>query len=288
MSLGIHNRWDGWSGRDMCCTASLCAFPGWNLDQAEEGEGEGGELGRRGVGSTRGCEATDLKWDFHLFIYLAELIAQGCLLAFCCTFCGLSAPSLLPLCVSVWVYLQVQILCVCVYVHAHLHLYYYSVCVHTVSVSICVYLWMCMSILSLLLHVCLCTLPLVWSESLSWCLGMNGIFWDRSVLLCVCQTSCASIAHTQEKQPLPGCCWAQCLRRAQIVQDTAEWEQELFYPTFFISSQTFATTTLKSILYLLSYKNFYKCIRVFVSVRVGFQMLRHFSVIHFIDFQPPS
>lgn len=80
-----------------------------------------------------------------------------------------------------------------------------SLCVFNVSVSAsanmcaCVCLWVRISILSLLsLHVCLCTLYLVWSESLSWCLGMNGIFWDRSVLLCVCQTRCASMAHTRK------------------------------------------------------------------------------------------
>lgn len=68
----------------------------WDLGGGGGG-GKGGELvGEGGGGSKRGCEA-GLKWDFHLFIYLAELIAQGCLLAFCCMFCGLSAHSpLLP------------------------------------------------------------------------------------------------------------------------------------------------------------------------------------------------
>lgn len=166
---------------------------------------EGGELGRRGVGSKRGCEATGLKWDFHLFIYLAELIAQGCLLAFCCMFCVFGAPSLLPLRVSMWAYLQVQMLHVCMCMHIYTSTTTPCVCLHCVSEHLCeLYqcLWMCMSILPLLLHVCLCTLCLVWSESLSWCLGMNGIFWDRSVLLCVCQTSCASIAHTHKKSNL--------------------------------------------------------------------------------------
>ena len=115
------------------------------------GGGGGGEQGG-GAGSKRGCEATGLKWDFHLFIYLAELIAQGCLLAFCCMFCGLSAPFPLlppPSVFVMQVYLQEQIcvcVCVCVCVRAHLHLYHYRVhfyecvCVSTVWVRLmCVY-----------------------------------------------------------------------------------------------------------------------------------------------------
>lgn len=165
--------------------------------------------------------------------------------------------------------------------------------VHTVSVNICVHLWMCISILSLLVHVRLCTLHLVWSENLSWCLGMNGIFWDRSVLLYVCQTSCASIAHTytnthtREKQPVPGCCWAQYPRRAQIMQDTAAWE----YLTFFYKFTDICTNRTKIDIVsirLLSIRISVNAECFLGSVRVRFQMLRHFSVVSFIDFQPHS
>ena len=58
---------------------------------------------------------------------------------------------------------------------------------------------------------------------------------------------------------------------------------------FFTSLWTFASTTLKSILYLLGYKSFFvMAVGLFVSVRVGFQMLEHFSIIYLIDFQPRS
>lgn len=111
------------------------------------GGGEGGAQGG-GVGSKRGCEATGLKWDFHLFIYLAELIAQGCLLAFCCMFCGLSAPFPLlppPSVFLMWVYLQVQI---CVRVCMHIYtstttawvFFQVCLCVSIVWVRVCVYL----------------------------------------------------------------------------------------------------------------------------------------------------
>ena len=55
----------------------------------------------------------------------------------------------------------------------------------------------------------------------------------------------------------------------------------LFFSFFFFTSLwTFAPTTLKSILYLLGYKSFlWTQVGVFfVSVRVGFQMLEHFSL----------
>lgn len=144
MSLEPYDRWDGWSWRDGCWAASLCASSEWNLDlgYGKEEEEKGGELGGGGVGSKRGCEASGLKWDFHLFIYLAELIAQGCLLAFCCMFCGLSAPfPLLPpsSVFLMWVDLQVQI-CVCVCVCALMHIY-----TSTTTASVC-----------LTVHVCEC------------------------------------------------------------------------------------------------------------------------------------
>lgn len=138
MSLEAHDRWDGWSWkRWMLGSQSLCFSRMKPWSGMWGGGGEGGEQGG-GVGSKRGCEATGLKWDFHLFIYLAELIAQGCLLAFCCMFCGLSAPFPLlppPSVFLMWVYLKVQI-CACV--HTHLHLYYF-----------CLYFFECVYVLAL-------------------------------------------------------------------------------------------------------------------------------------------
>lgn len=151
--------------------------------------------GRRRMGSKRGCEATGLKWDFLLFIYLAELIAQGCLLAFLLYAlwpqCPLPPP---PAVFLMRAYLQVQI----PYVPAHLHRCY--VCVCTFWVRVCVYV-------SVKEHFVPAIIAGVfWNQGLSWCLGMNGIFWDVSVLLCVCQTDMLRIYCThKKKQRLPGC-----------------------------------------------------------------------------------
>lgn len=153
MSLEANNRWDGRSWRDGCWAASLCASPEWNLDQGygeeeEEEKEKSREEEEEEEWATRGgCEATGLKWDFHLFIYLAELIAQGCLLAFCCMFCGLSAPfPLLPLSsvFLMWVYLKVQIyVCACAWTFTPLLrlpvFLWVCVCVSTVWVRVCVY-----------------------------------------------------------------------------------------------------------------------------------------------------
>lgn len=100
-------------------------------------------MGRRksrqggGVGSKRGCEATGLKWDFHLFIYLAELIAQGCLLAFCCMFCGLSAPSPSSECI-----------CKCKYVRVCMHI--------NTSTTTCVFFQVCPRVSTVWVILCVC------------------------------------------------------------------------------------------------------------------------------------
>ncbi len=148
MSLEAHDRWDGWSWkRWMLGSQSLCFSRMKPWSGMWGGGGEGGEQGG-GVGSKRGCDATGLKWDFHLFIYLAELIAQGCLLAFCCMFCGLSAPfPLLPppssLCVfNVSVSASAN-MCVCAHTFTPLLLLpvFFRVCpcVSTVWTRVCVY-----------------------------------------------------------------------------------------------------------------------------------------------------
>ncbi len=86
VSPEAYNSLDGWSWRDGCWVARLIfsRMKPWSVISERGGGGRGrGGGGKQGggVGSKRGCEATGLKWDFHLFIYLAELIAQGCLLA---------------------------------------------------------------------------------------------------------------------------------------------------------------------------------------------------------------
>lgn len=126
-----------------------------------------------------------------------------------------------------------------------------------------------MSILSLLSpHVCLCA-PAIWYEVRAWA-GVKGwmVSFGIDLFYYVCARHAVHLLHTQEKQPLPGCCWAQCLKTAQIMQDTAEWEQELFCLTFFFfffltGLWIFAPTTLKSILYLLGYKSFLWTQKVF-------------------------
>lgn len=108
---------------------------------------------------------------------------------------------------------------------------------------------------------------LVWSESLSWCQGMNGIFWDRSVLLCVCQTCCASIAHTR-KATSPR------LLLSTMPENSSDYAGHsgvrtravlsyFFFYFFLTGLWIFAPTTLKSILYLLGYKSFLWTQKVF-------------------------
>lgn len=137
--------------------------------------------------------------------------------------------------------------------------------------------------LLLSLPVCLCSPYLVRSESRSWCLGMNGIFWDRSVLLCVCQTCCASIAHTR-KATSPR------LLLSTMPENSTDYAGYRAERTRVVLSfahlWTFASTTLKSILYLFGYKSFLWTQEVYMSARVGFQLLDHFFIIYLIDFQP--
>lgn len=234
--------------------------------------------GRRS-GLRDGCEASGLKWDFPVLIYLSELIAQGCLLAFCCMFCGLCAPfPLLPLCIC-----KCKNVCVCVC--AHLHLYCccrcVSVCLHCVSEGLC--LWAC---IFFSLHLCL-----MWSESLSCCRGKNAIFWDKFVLLCLCQTCWASTAQTRKAtssgpslssmsengSDIAGHCRVRtrafCLRFSVVV---------FFYKFMDICSNHTKINFISIRLKELSVN----AVDFLLSVRVGFQMWGHFSIIYLIDFQP--
>lgn len=103
--------------RKLMLRRRLCTFLEWNPDRGYwEEEKERRRDRRVGVGSRRGCEASGSKWDFLLFIYLAELIAQGCLFAFCLyvlwPLCPLPHPPF-PLSVCIWkckyVHLQLQL-----------------------------------------------------------------------------------------------------------------------------------------------------------------------------------
>lgn len=226
MSLEPYDRWDGWSWRDGCWAASLCASSEWNLDlgYGKEEEEKGGELGGGGVGSKRGCEASGLKWDFHLFIYLAELIAQGCLLAFCCMFCGLSAPfPLLPpsSVFLMWVDLQVQI-CVCVYVRS---------CTFTPLLLLPVFVWLCMcanavwvrlfcvSQQCLLLHATVITAYVFICKKWESVLAVQGwmVSFGIDLFYYVFASHAVQLSHTQAKATYPSCWRAQCPKTAQIM-----------------------------------------------------------------------
>lgn len=146
-----------------------------------------------------------------------------------------------------WVYQQVQTLYarVCAHVCTFTPLLLLLVCVCTMWVSVCMRLnciYECVGAFCPR-YPCMCVYTLsVLYEATAWA-GVSGWMVSFGIYLfyyvCVCQTHCASTAHTKKKknkkkqQPLPGCCWAQCLKTAQIMQDTAEWEQELFCLTFF-------------------------------------------------------
>lgn len=160
------------------------------------------------------------------------------------------------------------------------------VCVYLDSVYECVWAFCCPC-----QYMCVYA-PSIFYEVRAWVVAWGWIVsFGIDLFYYVCARHATHLLHTAEKQPLSGCCLAQCLKTSQIMQDTVKCEQELccltFFKFFFFTSLwTFAPTTLKSILYLLSYKSFLWTQKAsFASVCVGFQMLEHFAII---DFQPHS